>query len=324
MIVTFYVVAYKRENGKMSTVQKGADEETWYHYIVKNFALLKDADLNAQRSTDVGTPVATTISKKVDAPKADILKEEKKKGSCTCNTAEIPVSNPDNPKDVESSPEPLVGTKAVKRKKPEGEAAVQSAKKITRKKIGKKGNLDAFVAKYSPEKLVPSVHAESSSVFHDDLPPSPPCASIKEQWEGTKTVEVEVKKTVETEVEKTMRIEVETEKTTEVEMADAGVTKPNSPEVVAQGLEKEKLINEVPVITVPSSSVPASELPTNDVQENPVHVEQGFFIHDEEENSPIRPDETLVDYYFRTYSEKGASDINAPVWKLKQGNTFSD
>ncbi|MFS7898261.1 hypothetical protein Hanom_Chr03g00196721 [Helianthus anomalus] len=54
MIVTFYVVAYKRENGKMSTVQKGADEETWYHHIVKNFALLKDADLNAQPSTDLG------------------------------------------------------------------------------------------------------------------------------------------------------------------------------------------------------------------------------------------------------------------------------
>ncbi|KAJ0742916.1 hypothetical protein HanPI659440_Chr10g0369641 [Helianthus annuus] len=46
-IVALYVVAYKREKGKMSTVQKGADEETWYHRIVKNFALPKDADLNA-------------------------------------------------------------------------------------------------------------------------------------------------------------------------------------------------------------------------------------------------------------------------------------
>ncbi|KAJ0715831.1 hypothetical protein HanPI659440_Chr13g0505921 [Helianthus annuus] len=54
-IVALYIVAYKRENGKMKTVQKGANEEPWYHQIVKNFALPKDADLNAQPSTDVGT-----------------------------------------------------------------------------------------------------------------------------------------------------------------------------------------------------------------------------------------------------------------------------
>ncbi|KAJ0484677.1 hypothetical protein HanRHA438_Chr14g0640461 [Helianthus annuus] len=53
--VALYVVAFKRENGKMSTIQKGADEETWYHRIVKNFALPKDADLNAQPSAVVGT-----------------------------------------------------------------------------------------------------------------------------------------------------------------------------------------------------------------------------------------------------------------------------
>ncbi|KAM0040508.1 hypothetical protein Hdeb2414_s0012g00394781 [Helianthus debilis subsp. tardiflorus] len=51
---------------------------------------------------------------------------------------------------------------------------------------------------------------------------------------------------------------------------------------------------------------------------------QAFIVHDEEEDSPIRPDETPVDYYYRTYSEKRASDIHAPVWKLKQGDTFSD
>ncbi|KAJ0800299.1 hypothetical protein HanPI659440_Chr03g0101391 [Helianthus annuus] len=49
-IVSLYVVAYKREKGKMSTIQKGADEESWYHQIVKNFMLPKDADMNAQPS----------------------------------------------------------------------------------------------------------------------------------------------------------------------------------------------------------------------------------------------------------------------------------
>ncbi|KAF5767853.1 hypothetical protein HanXRQr2_Chr14g0629561 [Helianthus annuus] len=170
--VALYVVAFKRENGKMSTIQKGADEETWYHRIVKNFALPKDADLNAQPSA-----VA-------DALKADVLKEEKKKGTrlvfdSWCDyvvvsdtlggvvpvavkqpkaeprdTADIPVSNPDDPIDVESSPEPLLRTKAVKRKKPGSEAAAQTSKKITRKKISKKGNLDAYAAKLSPSECL--------------------------------------------------------------------------------------------------------------------------------------------------------------------------
>ncbi|MFS7930406.1 hypothetical protein Hanom_Chr04g00343961 [Helianthus anomalus] len=118
---------------------------------------------------------------------------------------------------------------------------------------------------------------------------------------------------------------METEKAMKVEMADAGITKPKSPEVLAQGPEKITSINEeeVPVIIVPSSSAPASELPKDDVQKNPVHVDQGFVIHYEEENSHIYPDETPGDYYCRTYSEKRASEIHAPVWKLKQCDTFS-
>ncbi|KAM0009820.1 hypothetical protein Hdeb2414_s0085g00783031 [Helianthus debilis subsp. tardiflorus] len=194
-IVALYVVAYKRENGKMTTIQKGANEETWYHHIVKNFALSKDVDLNAQPSTDIGElmnlgvgpefktkkrrPVATTISKKIDVPKADIRKEETKKGTRLVSepwcdyvvvsdtleglapvamkkpkpeprdTADIPRSNPKDPIDVESSPKPLVRTKAVKRNQPEGEAAAQPAKKITRKKISKK-DLDALAVKLSP------------------------------------------------------------------------------------------------------------------------------------------------------------------------------
>ncbi|KAJ0754104.1 hypothetical protein HanPI659440_Chr09g0343191 [Helianthus annuus] len=44
-IVSLYVVAYKREGGKMATIPKKADEELWYLRIVKNFALPRDEDL---------------------------------------------------------------------------------------------------------------------------------------------------------------------------------------------------------------------------------------------------------------------------------------
>ncbi|XP_021985627.1 titin homolog [Helianthus annuus] len=307
--VALYVVAYKKEKGKMTTVQLGADEEPWYHQMVKNFVLPKDTDLEAQPSADVGElinlgvgpeskknkrgPVSSTAPKKTDAPKADVPKEEKKKEGLAPvavkqpkaeprDTVDILVLNPDEPIDVKSSPEPLVRTKAVKRKKPEGEAAARPAKKISRKKIGKK------------EKPVLSVQVETLSAFNDDRPPSPPTSS-KGNLEGIKTVEAEVEKTVEAEAEKTVEAEVEktVEAEVEVETTDAGVTRPVSPE--------------------------------DSAQENPENIEyQAFVVHDEEEESPIRPDETPGDYYYRTYSEKGASDIHAPVWELKQGDTFSD
>ncbi|KAM0064223.1 hypothetical protein Hdeb2414_s0003g00100371 [Helianthus debilis subsp. tardiflorus] len=189
-------MVYKREKGKKTTVQLGADEEPWYHHMVKNFALPQDAELEAPPSTDVGElinfgvgpeskkkkrgPVISTAPKKTDMPKANVPKEEKKKGmrlvsDSWCDyvvvsdsleglapvamkqpkkeprdTADILVSNPNDPIDVESSPEPLVRTKAVKRKKPEGEAAAQPAKKISRKMISMKRNLYAFAAKLSP------------------------------------------------------------------------------------------------------------------------------------------------------------------------------
>ncbi|MFS7911775.1 hypothetical protein Hanom_Chr02g00122071 [Helianthus anomalus] len=53
-IVALYVLAYKREHGKMTTIRKGVNEEPWCHQIVRNFALPKDANLSVQPSTDVG------------------------------------------------------------------------------------------------------------------------------------------------------------------------------------------------------------------------------------------------------------------------------
>ncbi|MFS7899263.1 hypothetical protein Hanom_Chr05g00413811 [Helianthus anomalus] len=155
------------------------------------------------------------------------------------------------------------------------------------------------------ERLVPSIRVESSSIFNDDLPPSPPRISIREELEGTKTVEAEVKKAVE--VEKPVEVELEAEKIMKAETTD-GVTKPKT--------------LEVPGITVPSSATTSAPTRYN-IEGNLVHVDQGFVVHDEEDSS-IFPDETPKDYYYRTYSEKRASNIHAPVWKLKQGNTFSD
>ncbi|MFS7912968.1 hypothetical protein Hanom_Chr02g00136151 [Helianthus anomalus] len=40
-------------------------------------------------------------------------------------------------------------------------------------------------------------------------------------------------------------------------------------------------------------------------------------------SSPIRPDETLGDIYYKSYDEGRADDIHAPVWKVRQGDTFS-
>ncbi|KAJ0623109.1 hypothetical protein HanIR_Chr01g0028161 [Helianthus annuus] len=53
-IVSLYVVAYKREKGKMTTIPKGAGEELWFQQIIRNFARPRDEDLAAQPSTGVG------------------------------------------------------------------------------------------------------------------------------------------------------------------------------------------------------------------------------------------------------------------------------
>ncbi|KAJ0946715.1 hypothetical protein HanRHA438_Chr01g0007021 [Helianthus annuus] len=84
-IVFLYVVTYKREKGKMTTISNGADEELWYHQIIKNFGLPRDKDLAVQPSTGAGpekkkkrVPVVAAALKKADAPKAKTVKEEKK------------------------------------------------------------------------------------------------------------------------------------------------------------------------------------------------------------------------------------------------------
>ncbi|MFS7977901.1 hypothetical protein Hanom_Chr10g00909421 [Helianthus anomalus] len=150
------------DKSKSSDFYFGVNEQPWFHQIVKNFALPRDADLSAQPSTNVGeltnlgvgleskkkkrVSATTAAPKKFDTLKADVLKEEKKKGTLLVSdpwydyivvsdtleglapvavrkpkpeprdTADIPVPNPDDPIDLESSPEPLLRAKAVKSK----------------------------------------------------------------------------------------------------------------------------------------------------------------------------------------------------------------
>ncbi|MFS7989059.1 hypothetical protein Hanom_Chr11g01042291 [Helianthus anomalus] len=143
-IVSLYVVGFEREGGRMATVPKRADEELWYHQIVKNFVLPWDEDLSAQPATDAGelsnlvigpekkkrVPTATNVPRKNYAERAQSSKAKnvrlEKKGLASVvvkkpkaeprDTTGIPPSNPDDPIDLESSPEPLLKTKAGKRK----------------------------------------------------------------------------------------------------------------------------------------------------------------------------------------------------------------
>ncbi|MFS8019252.1 hypothetical protein Hanom_Chr15g01401601 [Helianthus anomalus] len=233
---------------------------------------------------------------------------------------DIPASNPEDPIDFKSSPKPLLKTKAVKREHVEVEAEAQPTKKMPKRKIGKRGNLDAFIAKPPPEKPDPSVCEEPEAALNDDLPPSPSRASTVEQPEGTKAVETEAEQVTHeenSEVEKP--VEVETENVVDPETTGVDVALPKSLEVVARDPEKAKSVPEDSVITIPTSTT--TSVPTNVVRSP--YGDHGFFAHNEED-SPIHLEETPGDYYYRSYSEKKASEIHMPVWKLKKGDTFSD
>ncbi|MFS7962258.1 hypothetical protein Hanom_Chr08g00724541 [Helianthus anomalus] len=205
-------------------------------------------------------------------------------------TADIPPSNPDDPIDLESSPEHLLRKRVGKRKQAEVEAEGQPEKKVQRKKITRRGNLDAFIAN--------PIHENAGASEHE--------------MEKTAGVENHV-------VEEPTDFAVDVEKFTSPETVDAGTGRPQTPELVAQDAEKEKSAQENPVRTSPSMA--SSFMPENIEK---VSVEdQGSFSY-ADKNSPIRPYETLGDYYYRTYSERNASEIHVHVWNLKKGDTFSD
>ncbi|KAM0028955.1 hypothetical protein Hdeb2414_s0018g00520221 [Helianthus debilis subsp. tardiflorus] len=238
------------------------------------------------------------------------------------DTADIPSSNPDDPIDLESIPEHLLRKKAGKRKQADVEVEGQPEKKVRRKKITRRGNLDAFIANPVHEKPNSPVYTEPSSVVNEDLPLSPPRVFVTEQLENAGASEHETEKTAGVEnlvVEEPTNAAVDAEKFTSPETVDAGAGRPQTHELVAQDAEKGKSAQENPVTTSPSM---ASGFMPENIEK--VSVEDQGSFSDADKNSPIRPDETLGDYYYRTYSEKNASEIHVPVWNLKKGDTFSD
>ncbi|KAJ0726843.1 hypothetical protein HanPI659440_Chr12g0475021 [Helianthus annuus] len=181
------------------------------------------------------------------------------------DAADIPASNADDPIDLESSPEPFLRTKTGKIMQAEVDAEAQPAKKVQKRKITRRGNLDAFIAKPPSEKPTSPIHAEPSSAVNEELPPSPLHAPISELLESSKAAEDEAEKTIEAEnpeVEKP--VEVEMEKTVDPETTDVDATHPKSPEVMARDPEKGKFVSEDPVITITSAPVNVEENPAGD------------------------------------------------------------
>ncbi|KAJ0699792.1 hypothetical protein HanOQP8_Chr10g0360071 [Helianthus annuus] len=173
------------------------------------------------------------------------------------DTTDIPPSNIDEPIDLESSSEHLLRKKARKRKQTDAEAEGQLVKKVQKKKITRRGNLDAFIAKPVLEKPSSPVHAEPSSVVSEDLPPSPSRTPIREQLESTEAADNEAEKTARAEnpeVEKPVDVAVDSEKVTCPEAVDVDVGHPQSPEFVARDLAKEKSAQEIPITTSPSAA----------------------------------------------------------------------
>ncbi|KAM0064515.1 hypothetical protein Hdeb2414_s0003g00103831 [Helianthus debilis subsp. tardiflorus] len=292
-IVSLYVVAFKREGGRMGTIKKKPEEELWYHRIVRNFVLPRDADLSVQPAAGAGellnlgvgpekkkrATTSTSAPKRSETVRIQPLKARnvgEKKGTrrssvSRCDyvvvsdslegltpvvimrepkpeprdSADIPPSNPDDPIDLESSPEHLVQRGASKRKQTDTDAEGQPPKKVQKKKITRRGNLDAFVTESVPD-------------------------------DG---------------VEKTVEVEKPAD-------ADPG------------GGTTEKTPTPSPSDTMPEHA------------ERTTVEEQDSFA-DVSKQSPILPEETLGDYYYRSYSEKDAADLNAPVWNLKKGDTFA-
>ncbi|MFS8008043.1 hypothetical protein Hanom_Chr14g01268041 [Helianthus anomalus] len=249
-VVSLYVVAFEREGGKMASIPKKPDEELWYHRIVRNFVLLRDGELIAQPGAGAKKTCACCYycAKKSEVEKTQSSKAKnvggKKKGTrhssdSWCDyvvvsdsleglapavvrrpkpepkdTADIPPSNPDDSIDLESSPEHLLRKRAGKRKQAGVDVDGQPAKKV-QKKITRRGNLDAFIAKPVLEKTVGAENPEA----------------------GTPA-----------------KVAVDAEKISSPKIVDVGAGRPQTPEFVAQDPEKGKSGQEILVTTTPSAA----------------------------------------------------------------------
>ncbi|MFS7934440.1 hypothetical protein Hanom_Chr05g00391591 [Helianthus anomalus] len=303
---------------KMAIVPKKADEELWYLDIVK---MPRDEDLSVQSPSDaVGeltnrgigpekkrrAPAVNISLKKTNTAKAQSSNVKNAKGekrgtyhssNSWCDyvpkaepqdAVDIPAPNADDPIDLESSPEPLLKTKAGKRKQTEVDAEAQPVKKVQKRKITRRGNLDAITVKPPPEKPTSHVHAEPSSAVHEDLSPLHLVHRSVNSWGVLKLV-------------------------VDPETTDVGAAHPKSPKVVVRDPEKGKFAQEDHVATYPTSTFASASV---NIEKNPAG-DQGYFAQ-VNENSPIHPNETPGAYYCRCYSEKQADEVHAPVWKLKK------
>ncbi|MFS7889167.1 hypothetical protein Hanom_Chr00s000003g01603791 [Helianthus anomalus] len=269
-VVSLYIVAFEREGGSMATIPKKADEELWYIRILTNLGIGPEKKRR--------TPAANVALKKTDTAKAqwskakNVKERRKKPKAVPRDAADISASNADNPIDLESSPEPLLKTKAGKRKQVEVDAEAQPAKKVQIRKINRRGNLAAFIVKPHLENPVSPVHAEPSSAVNEDLPLSPLRAPVSGQLENTKAVDGGVAdKTAEVgnpEVEKPVEVVVETEKVVDPETAKVDSAHLKSPEAVARDSEKGKSAQEDPVtIFLTSASAPVNgTFPLGEIQ----------------------------------------------------------
>ncbi|KAM0010701.1 hypothetical protein Hdeb2414_s0070g00772321 [Helianthus debilis subsp. tardiflorus] len=146
--------------------------------------------------------------------------------------------------------------------------------------------------------------------MNEELPSTPPHATGVDQSEPTGIADGGAENVVEA------REPVDTAKEAEKVVADdAG--KPRTPKAVADDPGKKTSAEKI--LTPPST--PSDAMPE---QVEKVTVEGQSSSADAGKQSPIRPEETLGDYYYRTYAEKDASDPHTLVWNLKKGDTFSN
>ncbi|MFS7972186.1 hypothetical protein Hanom_Chr09g00841751 [Helianthus anomalus] len=165
------------------------------------------------------------------------------------DTADIPPSNPHDPIDLESSPKRLVRKKAGKRKEIDAEAEGQPTKKVQRKKITRRGNLDAFISEPVPDKPNSRAFTDPPPIVNEGRLPSPPRASFTDQL-NTEEPEGGAEKAVgggNIEVDKSVDVATEAKKITSPEVVDdAG--NPQTPDPAAHDSEKRIGAEEIPVV----------------------------------------------------------------------------
>ncbi|KAJ0575917.1 hypothetical protein HanPSC8_Chr05g0195011 [Helianthus annuus] len=320
--VSLYVVAFEREGGKMATIPRN---------LMRSFGELSNLGTGPEKKRRA--PAATAAPKKSDVDKTQSSRAKnlggEKKGMCHSSdswcdnvvvsdsleglapavvrkpkpeprdTADIPPSNLDDPIDLESNPERLLRKKAGKRKQTDVEAEGLTRRSRGRKSPGEAILMPLLRTRFLVKKTNSPVQIEPSSMVDEKLPPSPPRAPVNEPLGSAEVPENDAEKVAgaeNPEVEKSADAVFDAEKITSPEVVDVGASRPQTPELAAQDTDNvEKVSAE----------------------------DQGSFF-DADKNFPIRPDETLGDYYYRTYSEKDASEIYSPVWNLKKGDAFSD